>query len=60
MEKRFVGPQELSQILDLKVDTVYSWAWQRKIPYFKMGRLVKFDLKEIEAWLKDKRVREIH
>ena len=60
MEKRFVGPQELSQLLDLKVDTIYAWAWQRKIPYFKIGRLVKFDLKEIEAWLKDKRVKEIH
>lgn len=60
MEKRFVGPQELAAYLDVKIDTIYAWAWQRKIPHFKMGRLVKFDLQEIEKWAKDHRVAEIH
>lgn len=59
MEKRFISPLELSQYLDLRPDTVYSWIWKKKIPYCKMGRLVKFDLKEIEEWLKDKRVKEM-
>ena len=56
MEKRFVGIEELSGYLGLAKGTVYIWVCHKKIPYLKMGRLVKFDLKEIEAWLKEKRV----
>ena len=56
MEKRFLGLEELSQYLGLAKGTVYIWVCHKKIPYLKMGRLVKFDLKEIEAWLKEKRV----
>jgi len=59
MEKRFISPQELSQFLDMKPDTIYSWIWQRKIPYFKLGSRVKFDLREIEEWLRAKRVKEM-
>jgi excisionase family DNA binding protein len=60
MEKRFISPLELSQYLDLKPDTIYSWVWQKRIPYCKIGRLVKFDLREIEEWLKDKRIKEMN
>jgi len=60
MEKRFIGPQELSQYLDLKLDTIYSWIWQKRIPYHKFGRLVRFDLREIEDWAKENRVKEMN
>ena len=56
MSKRFVGIQGLSEYLDVKPKTVRSWVWMRKIPYHKLGRLVKFDLQEIENWLKIRRV----
>jgi len=54
INKRFVGIKELAVYLDVKVDTIRSWVWQGKIPYFKMGRLVKFDLQEIGKWLREK------
>ena len=50
-EKRFVGPNELAKYLDISVNTVYSWVYLRRIPFVKMGRLVKFDLKDIDKWL---------
>ena len=56
-QKRFLGIKELSEYLGLPVSTLYQWTHQRKIPYLKMGRLVKFDLEEIEIWLKKKRVK---
>lgn len=59
MDRRFVGIEDLAQYLDISTNTIRSWIWQREIPYFKMGRLVRFDLKEIEGWLKDKKVEEI-
>lgn len=60
MEKRYISPQELSEYIGIKIDTVYSWVWQRKIPHFKMGRCIKFDLQEIEKWAQARRVAEIH
>ena len=56
MEKRFLGIEELAQYLGVKKGTLYVWACQRRIPYLKIGRLLKFDAREIEDWLKEKRV----
>jgi excisionase family DNA binding protein len=57
MEKRFLGLEELSQYLGLAKGTLYIWVCHKQIPYLKIGRLVKFDLHEIEVWLKEKRVK---
>ena len=56
MEKRFIGTGEMAEYMDLSVNTIYSWVYSRKIPFFKMGRLVKFDLKEIDNWMTNMRV----
>lgn len=59
MEKRFLGIEELSQYLGLTKGTLYVWICQRRIPYLKIGKLVKFDIIEIQDWLKNKRVKEL-
>ena len=56
MEKRFIGVKELSEYLGIKVNTVYSWTATRKIPYYKVGRLPKFDLREIDKWALERKV----
>ncbi len=53
MVKRFLGIKELSEYLDIKEKTAYSWVNQRKIPYVKVGRLVRFDPEEIGRWIKE-------
>ncbi len=58
MERRFLSIKELSVYLGVTVGTLYSWVCYRKIPYIKMGRLTKFDLREIEEWVKKRRVVE--
>jgi len=57
INKRFIGPEGLAEYLDIRLNTVRSWVWQKKIPYVKMGRLVKFDLREVDEWLKDRHVK---
>lgn len=47
---------EVSQKLRIKANTLYSWVNQRKIPYLKVGRLVKFDSKDIENWLNAQKI----
>ena len=59
MDRRYLGPQELSTYLGMSVRTIYFWIVQRKIPYLKLGKRVRFDIIEIENWLKDKKVKEI-
>lgn len=56
-EKRFIGIKECAEYLDVPVGTLYSWTHQRKIPYLKLGKSVKFDLQELEGWIKKKRVK---
>lgn len=56
MNRNLVGPKELAQYLDLSINTVYAWVYMRKIPFFKIGRLVKFDLREIDNWTASKKV----
>lgn len=58
MERRFLGIKELADYLSLTKGTLYVWVCQRKIPYLKMGGALRFDLREIEDWLRDKRVKE--
>ena len=56
-EKRFIGIKECSNYLDIKVSTLYRWTHERSVPYYKFGKIVKFDLKEIDVWVKKKKVK---
>jgi len=53
MEKRFVGMQDLAVYLDVSVHTVKSWVYSGRLPFKKIGRLVKFDLRKINELLED-------
>lgn len=59
MDKRFIAIEDLAQYLSLSKGTLYVWVSQRRIPYLKMGGALRFDLREIEEWLKDKKVKEL-
>ena len=56
-EKRFIGIEGCAEYLGVAKGTLYSWTFSKKIPYIKMGRLVKFDLQELEGWIKRRRVK---
>lgn len=59
MDRRYIGPEELSIYLGMSVRTIYFWIAQRKIPYFKLGKRLRFDILKVNAWLKDKMVKEL-
>lgn len=60
IEKRYLGLDDFSEYIGVPKSTLYVWVCRKKIPYLKIGKLVKFDLKEIEPWLREKRIKEIH
>jgi len=56
VEKRYLDVKELSEYLGVSKHTIYSWTSMQKIPFVKMGGLVKFDIKAIEKWIKENSV----
>ena len=42
---------ELAKDLNMKKSTLYSCVFQRKIPFIKMGRSIRFDRNKINEWL---------
>lgn len=59
MDKRFISIPDLAQYLSISPNTLRSWVWKRFIPSHRLGRLVRFDLREIETWVKEKKIEEI-
>jgi excisionase family DNA binding protein len=50
---------EVAAQLGVSVHTVYSWVAQRRLPFLKVGRLLRFDARTIEAWLHEQCEREV-
>ena len=50
--RKLIGVKEAAQYTGLSVYTVYTMVSQRRIPYVKVGRLVKFDVPMLDAWIK--------
>lgn len=44
------------QQLGISEDTLYRWIQQRKIPYYKIGRGVRFEQGEIDDWIMGQKV----
>ena len=52
MNTRWVSVDEVAQYLGIAKDTVYRWIEKRGLPAHRVGRLWKFQLSEIDAWVK--------
>ncbi len=60
MEKRYLSPKELSFYTGLSVFTIYLWIRQRKIPFIKKSRLVRFDKEKIDTWFKNDEIKSVN
>jgi excisionase family DNA binding protein len=56
MTCRLLDIKEVAAYTGLSVHTLYTMVSQRRIPYVKMGRLVKFDLELLDKWIKQQTV----
>jgi len=56
MEKLLTAKQ-VSELLEVKVSTVYDWVYRRMIPYVKLGRLVRFKKPEVFRWVDSHTIR---
>jgi excisionase family DNA binding protein len=56
-EVRLLNVKEAARFLGTTDKTLYSKIWRREIPFVKIGRSVRFDVKDLEALIERSRVR---
>jgi excisionase family DNA binding protein len=47
---------ELARMLRVSEDFVRAQVQQRRIPYYKVGKLIRFDPREVTSWLSGLRI----
>lgn len=57
--RRLFNIREVAEYTGLSVHTLYTMVSQRRIPFVKAGRLVRFDLKGIDSWIEKNTVKPI-
>ncbi|MFA5459796.1 MAG: helix-turn-helix domain-containing protein [Candidatus Paceibacterota bacterium] len=57
-QKELLSTTETAELLGISKNTLYEWIIQKKIPHFKVGRLVKFKREDLEDWLKKKKMED--
>jgi len=52
MAERWLSVDEIAEHLGVKKDTIYKWVVRKKMPTHKVGRLLKFQIKEVDSWVR--------
>jgi len=51
MGKRYLTAQEAAEYCGLTRQAVYQRVHRRQIPFEKVGRLVRFDVRKLDGWM---------
>ena len=54
--RRLITIQEAAEYTGLSPHTLYTMVSQRRVPFVKVGRLVKFDVELLDKWIKQNTV----
>lgn len=54
---KLLTAKQVSELLEVKLDTVYDWVHRGRIPYVKLGRLVRFRKTEVFQWVESHTIR---
>lgn len=54
--KRLLNINEVSEYLRISIKTLYQWTSQRRIPHFKQGNMIRFDIEELNQFIKARTV----
>jgi excisionase family DNA binding protein len=54
-QQRLLTVQEAAHLLSVSVSTLYGWVWQRRIPFVKVGRALRFERDDLERFIQSNR-----
>ena len=47
--------QDAAKYLAVSTSTLYGWVWQRRIPFVKVGRALRFEVAELQKLIQANR-----
>ena len=50
-ENQILTVQDLKEFLNISEATIYKWKRERRLPYIKIGRTLRFDKNSIIQWI---------
>ncbi len=50
--EQWVSVEQVAQHLNVKTFTIYKWLERKDMPAHKVGRLWRFKISEIDAWVR--------
>jgi excisionase family DNA binding protein len=54
---RLVTVNDAAKYLAVSVSTLYGWVYQRRIPFVKVGRGLRFEVTELDDFIRRNRTR---
>jgi len=55
LEGQYWDIRRVSQYLGIKTSTVYALVEEKRIPHYRIGRLIRFKREEIDLWMEGNR-----
>ena len=50
--EKWPSVEEIAEFLGVSKETIYRWLDKKKMPAHRMGRLWKFQVSEVDKWIK--------
>jgi excisionase family DNA binding protein len=54
-EEKLLTINEAALFLRVSVSTLYGWVWQRRIPFVKVGRALRFAVSDLQKFIQANR-----
>jgi excisionase family DNA binding protein len=54
-ESGLLTVKEAANFLSVSTSTLYGWVYQRRIPFVKLGRALRFELPELQKFIQSNR-----
>lgn len=53
LKSELLTMHDVCDILKIKMRTLYSWIYKKKIPFVKLNRAIRFRRQDVEVYLKN-------
>ncbi len=51
-QERWLSVEEIADHLGVNRDTIYKWIERKQMPAHRLGRLLKFQVTEVNEWIR--------